>query len=133
MSKKLAWRSLSAEHVEIGRDAGFMQVCHGQGPRRCARVQARATGSSTTPPKPQSTSPRHALRGKGPPAGPSPPSALSSRGALLPGPDMGFRLPSLSSRLSPGTTPRQRRSPCCRTNWPFTQEKNWGYRLAPGP
>ena len=53
----------SAEHVEIGRDAGFMQVCHGKAtPLRRVQPGDRVVYYSPN----RIYSPSHALRGKDP-------------------------------------------------------------------
>ena len=112
----------SAEHVEIGRDAGFMQVCHGKAtPLRRVQPGDRVVYYSPN----RIYSPSHALRGK---------DRLQAftaigtvKGALYQA-DMGF-----------GFHPYRRdvawhdaeAAPLAvlQDELAFTQEKNWGYRL----
>jgi len=115
----------SAEHVEIGRDAGFMQVCHGKAtPLRRVHPGDRVVYYSPN----RIYSPSHALRGK---------DRLQAftaigtvKGALYQA-DMGF-----------GFHPYRRdvawhdaeAAPLAvlQDELAFTQEKNWGYRLRQG-
>jgi len=115
----------SAEHVEIGRGAGFMQVCHGKAtPLRRVQPGDRVVYYSPN----RIYSPSHALRGK---------DRLQAftaigtvKGALYQA-DMGF-----------GFQPHRRDvawhdaepAPLAllQDELAFTQEKNWGYRLRQG-
>jgi hypothetical protein len=115
----------SAEHVEIGRNAGFMQVCHGKAtPLRRVQPGDRVVYYSPN----RIYSPSHALRGK---------DRLQAftaigtvKGALYQA-DMGF-----------GFQPHRRDvawhdaepAPLARLQdeLAFTQGKNWGYRLRQG-
>src|SRR3979490_2102464 len=115
----------SAEHVEIGRSAGFMQVCHGKAsPLRRVQPGDRVVYYSPN----RLYTPSHALRGK---------DRLQAftaigtvKGALYQA-DMGFGFqpyrrdvawhdaePALLAALQEELA--------------FTQEKNWGYRLRQG-
>ena len=116
----------SAEHVEIGRNAGFMQVSHGKAsPLRRIQPGDRVVYYSPN----RTYTPSHALRGK------DKLQAFTAIGTVKPGrpyqADMGFGfrpfrrdvawheaepapLAELQDRLT------------------FTQEKNWGYRLRQG-
>ena len=115
----------SAEHVEIGRSAGFMQVCHGKAsPLRRVQPGDRVVYYSPN----RIYTPSHALRGK---------DRLQAftaigtvKGALYQA-DMGF-----------GFHPHRRDvawhdaepAPLAllQEELAFTQEKNWGYRLRQG-
>jgi hypothetical protein len=88
----------SAEHVEIGRSAGFMQVCHGKAsPLRRVQPGDRVVDYSPN----RLSTPSHALRGHHPALPPSAPSAHSGRygsasipfGATSPG-TPGLRTPA---------------------------------------
>ena len=115
----------SAEHVEIGRDAGFMQVCHGKAtPLRRVQPGDRVVYYSPN----RIYSPSHALRGK---ARLQAFTAIGTvKGALYQA-DMGF-----------GFHPYRRdvawhdaeAAPLAvlQDELAFTQEKNWGYRLRQG-
>jgi hypothetical protein len=116
----------SAEHVEIGRTAGFMQISHGKAsPLRRVQPGDRVVYYSPN----RTYTPSHALRGK------DKLQAFTAIGTVKPGrpyqADMGFGfrpfrrdvawheaepapLAELQDRLT------------------FTQEKNWGYRLRQG-
>jgi hypothetical protein len=116
----------SAEHVEIGRDAGFMQVCHGKAtPLRRVQPGDRVVYYSPN----RIYSPSHALRGK------DRLQAFTAIGTVKQGAlyqaDMGF-----------GFHPHRRDvawhdaepAPLAvlQDELAFTQEKNWGYRLRQG-
>jgi hypothetical protein len=115
----------SAEHVEIGRDAGFMQVCHGKAtPLRRVQPGDRVVYYSPN----RIYSPSHALRGK---------DRLQAftaigtvKGALYQA-DMGFGFHPYrrdvawhDAEAAPLTVLQDELA--------FTQEKNWGYRLRQG-
>ncbi|MEA2852783.1 MAG: hypothetical protein QOE02_2802 [Rhodospirillaceae bacterium] len=116
----------SAEHVEIGRSAGFMQVCHGKAtPLRRVQPGDRIVYYSPN----RIYSPSHALRGK------DRLQAFTAIGTVKQGAlyqaDMGF-----------GFHPHRRDvawhdaepAPLAvlQDELAFTQEKNWGYRLRQG-
>lgn len=116
----------SAEHVEIGRSGGFMQVCHGKAtPLRRVQPGDRVVYYSPN----RIYSPSHARRGK------DPLQAFTAVGTVKQGAlyqaDMGF-----------GFHPHRRDvawhdaepTPLAALHdaLAFTQEKNWGYRLRQG-
>lgn len=116
----------SAEHVEIGRSAGFMQVCHGKAtPLRRVQPGDRIVYYSPN----RIYSPSHALRGK------DRLQAFTAIGTVKQGAlyqaDMGF-----------GFHPHRRDvawhdaepAPLAvlQDELAFTHEKNWGYRLRQG-
>jgi hypothetical protein len=116
----------SAEHVEIGRDGGFMQVCHGKAsPLRRVQPGDRVVYYSPN----RLYSPSHALRGK------DRLQAFTAIGTVKQGKlyqaDTGF-----------GFQPYRRdvawhdaeAAPLAelQDELAFTQEKNWGYRLRQG-
>ena len=115
----------SAEHVEIGRDAGFMQVCHGKAtPLRRVQPGDRIVYYSPN----RIYSPSHASRGK---------DRLQAftaigtvKGALYPA-DLGFGFQPYRRDVAwhdaePVSLAR------LQDELAFAQENNWGYRLRQG-
>ena len=116
----------SAEHVEIGRSAGFMQVCHGKAsPLRRVQPGDRVVYYSPN----RVYSPSHALRGK---------DRLQAFTALGTVKEARSTRPTWDSAsipsgaTSPGTTPSPRRSLCCRTNWPSRRSRTGATGCARG-
>ena len=115
----------SAEHVEIGRSAGFMQVCHGKAsPLRRVQPGDRVVYYSPN----RLYTPSHALRGK---------DRLQAftaigtvKGALYQA-DMGFGFhPHRRDVAWHDAEPAPLAA--LQEELAFTQEKNWGYRLRQG-
>ena len=113
----------SAEHVEIGRNGGFMQVSHGKA--SCCAASSRATASSTTR--------RLHLHAEPCPAHEGPAAAFTAIGtvktAARPG-RHGLRLQPFRREVAWHEACRCVRHPSGAAA--FTQEKNWGYRLRQG-
>jgi hypothetical protein len=116
----------SAEHVEIGRSAGFMQVCHGKAsPLRRVQPGDRVVYYSPN----RIYSPSHALRGT------DRLQAFTALGTVKPGAlyqaDMGFGFQPFRRDVAwhdAAATPIA----ALQDGLAFTQEKNWGYRLRQG-
>ena len=116
----------SAEHVEIGRTGGFMQVCHGKAtPLR--RVQPGDRIVYYSPHRLYSAS--HAQRGK------DRLQAFTALGTVKDGKpyqaDMGFGFHPFRREVAwheAEATPLAE----LHARLAFTQEKNWGYRLRQG-
>jgi hypothetical protein len=116
----------AAEHVEIGRSAGFMQVCHGKAtPLRRVQPGDRVVYYSPN----RIYSPSHALRGK------DRLQAFTAIGTVKPGAlyqaDMGFGFHPFRRDVAwhdaePATLA------VLQEELAFTQEENWGYRLRQG-
>ena len=116
----------SAEHVEIGRSAGFMQVCHGKAtPLRRVQPGDRVVYYSPN----RIYSPSHASRGK------DRLQAFTAIGTVKEGglyqADMGFGFEPFrrdvawhDAEPAPLVALKDALS--------FTQEENWGYRLRQG-
>ena len=115
----------SAEHVEIGRSAGFMQVCHGKAsPLRRVQPGDRVVYYSPN----RLYSPSHALRGK---------DRLQAftaigtvKGALYQA-DMGFGFHPFRRDVA-WHDAEPAPLALLQDELAFTQEKNWGYRLRQG-
>ena len=115
----------SAEHVEIGRSAGFMQVCHGKAsPLRRVQPGDRVVYYSPN----RLYSPSHALRGK---------DRLQAftaigtvKGALYQA-DMGFGFHPFRRDVA-WHDAEPAPLAVLQDKLAFTQEKNWGYRLRQG-
>jgi hypothetical protein len=115
----------SAEHVEIGRSAGFMQVCHGKAsPLRRVQPGDRVVYYSPN----RLYSPSHALRGK---------DRLQAftaigtvKGALYQA-DMGFGFHPFRRDVA-WHDAEPAPLAALQEELAFTQEKNWGYRLRQG-
>ena len=115
----------SAEHVEIGRSAGFMQVCHGKAsPLRRVQPGDRVVYYSPN----RLYSPSHALRGK---------DRLQAftaigtvKGALYQA-DMGFGFHPFRRDVA-WHDAEPAPLALLQEELAFTQEKNWGYRLRQG-
>ena len=115
----------SAEHVEIGRSAGFMQVCHGKAsPLRRVQPGDRVVYYSPN----RLYSPSHALRGK---------DRLQAftaigtvKGALYQA-DMGFGFQPFRRDVA-WHDAQPAPLAALQEELAFTQEKNWGYRLRQG-
>ena len=115
----------SAEHVEIGRSAGFMQVCHGKAsPLRRVQPGDRVVYYSPN----RLYTPSHALRGK---------DRLQAftaigtvRGALYQA-DMGFGFQPFRRDVA-WHDAQPAPLAALQEELAFTQEKNWGYRLRQG-
>ncbi|MFO1159936.1 MAG: EVE domain-containing protein [Reyranellaceae bacterium] len=116
----------SAEHVEIGRTAGFMQVSHGKAsPLRRIQPGDRVVYYSPN----RHYTPSHALRGK------DHLQAFTAIGTVKEGApyqaDMGFGFRPYRRDVAwheAEPTPLA----ALRDTLAFTQEKNWGYRLRQG-
>jgi hypothetical protein len=116
----------SAEHVEIGRNAGFMQVCHGKAtPLRRVQPGDRVVYYSPN----RIYSPSHASRGK------DRLQAFTAIGTVKEGglyqADMGFGFEPFRRDVAwhdaePAPLDALKDTLC------FTQEENWGYRLRQG-
>ena len=106
----------SAEHVEIGRNAGFMQVCHGKAsPLRRVQPGDRVVYYSPN----RLYSPSHALRGK---------DRLQAftaigtvKGALYQA-DMGFGFHPFRRDVA-WHDAEPAPPPCCRKNWPSRRRR----------
>ena len=115
----------SAEHVEIGRNGGFMQVCHGKAtPLRRVQPGDRVVYYSPN----RIYSPSHALRGK---------DRLQAftaigtvKGALYQA-DMGFGFHPFRRDVA-WHDAEPAPLAVLQEELAFTQEKNWGYRLRQG-
>jgi hypothetical protein len=115
----------SAEHVEIGRSAGFMQVCHGKAsPLRRVQPGDRVVCYSPN----RIYTPSHALRGK---------DRLQAftaigtvKGALYQA-DMGFGFQPYRRDVAWHDAEPVSLA-LLQDELAFTQEKNWGYRLRQG-
>jgi hypothetical protein len=115
----------SAEHVEIGRSAGFMQVCHGKAsPLRRVQPGDRVVYYSPN----RLYTPSHALRGK---------DRLQAftaigtvKGALYQA-DMGFGFHPFRRDVA-WHDAQPAPLAALLEELAFTQEKNWGYRLRQG-
>ena len=115
----------SAEHVEIGRNGGFMQVCHGKAtPLRRVQPGDRIVYYSPN----RIYSPSHALRGK---------DRLQAftaigtvKGALYKA-DMGFGFHPFRRDVA-WHDAEPAPLALLQEELAFTQEKNWGYRLRQG-
>jgi len=115
----------SAEHVEIGRSAGFMQVCHGKAsPLRRVQPGDRIVYYSPN----RLYSPSHALRGK---------DRLQAftaigtvKGALYQA-DMGFGFHPFRRDVA-WHDAEPAPLALLQEELAFTQENNWGYRLRQG-
>jgi hypothetical protein len=115
----------SAEHVEIGRNAGFMQVCHGKAsPLRRVQPGDRVVYYSPN----RLYTPSHALRGK---------DRLQAftaigtvKGALYQA-DMGFGFQPFRRDVAWHDAEAAPLA-LLQDELAFTQEKNWGYRLRQG-
>jgi hypothetical protein len=116
----------SAEHVEIGRSAGFMQVCHGKAsPLRRIQPGDRVVYYSPN----RLYSPSHASRGK------DKLQAFTAIGTVKQGrpyqADMGFGFhPYRRDVVWHDAEPTPLAE--LQDQLTFTQEKNWGYRLRQG-
>ena len=116
----------SAEHVEIGRNAGFMQVNHGKAtPLRRVQPGDRIVYYSPN----RTYTPSHALRGK------DRLQAFTAVGTVKDGKpyqaDMGFGFKPFRREVAwheAEATPIA----VLQEQLSFTQEKNWGYRLRQG-
>ena len=116
----------SAEHVEMGRSAGFMQVCHGKAtPLRRIQPGDRIVYYSPN----RHYSPSHASRGK------DRLQAFTAIGTVREGKlyqaDMGFGFEPFRRDV---TWHEAEPAPLAllQDELAFTQEKNWGYRLRQG-
>ena len=116
----------SAEHVEIGRSAGFMQVCHGKAsPLRRVQPGDRVVYYSPN----RLYTPSHALRGK------DRLQAFTAIGTIKEGAlyqaDMGFGFHPFRRDVAwHDAEPAPLAS--LKGELTFTQEENWGYRLRQG-
>ena len=116
----------SAEHVEIGRSAGFMQVCHGKAsPLRRVQPGDRVVYYSPN----RTYTPSHAQRGK------DRLQAFTAIGTVKNSKpyqaDMGFGFQPYRRDVDwhdAQPTPIA----ILQAQLAFTQEKNWGYRLRQG-
>jgi hypothetical protein len=116
----------SAEHVEIGRDGGFMQVNHGKAsPLRRVQPGDRVVYYSPN----RTYTPSHAQRGK------DRLQAFTAIGTVSPGKpyqaDMGFGFKPFRRDVAwheAEATPIS----ALQAALAFAQEKNWGYRLRQG-
>ena len=116
----------SAEHVEIGRSAGFMQVCHGKAtPLRRVQPGDRVVYYSPN----RIYSPSHALRGK------DRLQAFTALGTVKPGAlyqaDMGFGFHPFRRDVA-WHDAEPAPLALLQDELAFTQEQNWGYRLRQG-
>ena len=116
----------SAEHVEIGRNAGFMQVCHGKAtPLRRVQPGDRVVYYSPN----RIYSPSHALRGK------DRLQAFTALGTVKPGAlyqaDMGFGFHPFRRDVA-WHDAEPAPLALLQDELAFTQEQNWGYRLRQG-
>ena len=116
----------SAEHVEIGRSAGFMQVCHGKAtPLRRVQPGDRVVYYSPN----RIYSPSHALRGK------DRLQAFTAIGTVKPGAlyqaDMGFGFHPFRRDVA-WHDAEPAPLALLQEELAFTREKNWGYRLRQG-
>lgn len=116
----------SAEHVEIGRSGGFMQVCHGRAtPLRRVRPGDRVVCYSPN----RIYTPSHALRGK------DRLQAFTALGTVRDGgiyqADMGFGFRPFRRDVDWHETGIAALAPL-QPLLVLTQEKNWGYRLRRG-
>lgn len=116
----------SAEHVEIGRSAGFMQVCHGKAsPLRRIQPGDRIVYYSPN----RLYSPSHALRGR------DRLQAFTAIGTVKPGKpyqaDMGFGFHPFRRDVAWHDAEPMPLAEL-QDQLAFTQEKNWGYRLRQG-
>jgi hypothetical protein len=116
----------SAEHVEIGRDAGFMQVCHGKAtPLRRVQPGDRVVYYSPN----RVYSPSHAQRSK------DRLQAFTALGTVKEGKlyqaDMGFGFHPFRRDVA---WHEAEPAPLAllQDDLSFTQEQNWGYRLRQG-
>jgi hypothetical protein len=116
----------SAEHVDIGRSEGFMQVCHGKAPP-LRRVQPGDRVVYYSPNR--IYSPSHALRGK------DRLQAFTAIGTVKQGAlyqaDMGFGFHPYRRDVAwhdAVPTPLAQ----LQDQLAFTQQENWGYRLRQG-
>ena len=122
----IGWRSRAAEHVRIGRGAGFLQVCHGK-PDPLRRVQPGDRVVYYSPN--QHYSPRHATRGK------DRLQAFTAIGTVKPG-------SPYQTDMGPGFHPYRRdvawheaeETPIAalQDQLELTRQQNWGYRLRQG-
>jgi hypothetical protein len=116
----------SAEHVEIGRAGGFMQVCHGQAtPLRRVKAGDRVVYYSPN----RVYTPSHAQRGR------DKLQAFTALGTVREGriyqADMGFGFRPFRRDVDwhdAGPAPLS----ALQGRLVLTQEKNWGYRLRRG-
>lgn len=116
----------AAEHVEIGRNQGFMQVSHGKAtPLRRVQPGDRIVYYSPN----RIYSPSHAIRGK------DRLQAFTAIGTVKPGKpyqtDMGFGFKPFRREVAwheAEATPLA----LLKEKLTFTQEENWGYRLRQG-
>ena len=116
----------SAEHVEIGRSAGVMQVCHGKAtPLRRVQPGDRVVYYSPN----RIYSPSHALRGK------DRLQAFTAIGTVKPGAlyqaDMGFGFHPFRRDVA-WHDAEPAPLALLQEELAFAQEKNWGYRLRQG-
>ena len=116
----------SAEHVEIGRDAGFMQVCHGKAtPLRRVQPGDRIVYYSPN----RIYSPSHALRGK------DRLQAFTAIGTVKQGAlyqaDMGFGFHPYRRDVA-WHDAESAPLAVLQDELAFTQETNWGYRVRQG-
>ncbi len=116
----------SAEHVEIGRSAGFMQVCHGKAtPLRRVQPGDRVVYYSPN----RIYSPSHALRGK------DRLQAFTAIGTVRQGglyqADMGFGFHPFRRDVA-WHDAEPAPLVLLQEELAFTQETNWGYRLRQG-
>ncbi len=116
----------SAEHVEIGRNEGFMQVCHGKAsPLRRIQPGDRVVYYSPN----RLYSPSHAARGR------DRLQAFTAIGTVKPGKpyraDRGFGFQPFRREVA---WHEAEPAPLAvlQDALAFTQEKNWGYRLRQG-
>ena len=116
----------SAEHVEIGRSAGFMQVCHGKAtPLRRVQPGDRVVYYSPN----RIYSPSHASRGK------DRLQAFTAIGTVKEGglyqADMGFGFEPFRRDVA-WHDAEPAPLAALKDALSFTQEENWGYRLRRG-
>ena len=116
----------SAEHVEIGRSAGFMQVCHGKAtPLRRVRPGDRVVYYSPN----RIYSPSHASRGQ------DRLQAFTAIGTVKEGglyqADMGFGFEPFRRDVA-WHDAEPAPLAALKDALAFTQEENWGYRLRRG-
>jgi EVE domain-containing protein len=116
----------SAEHVEIGRNEGFMQVCHGKAtPLRRIQPGDRVVYYSPN----RTYTPSHASRTK------DRLQAFTAIGTVKQGKpyqaDMGFGFQPFRRDVAWHEAESVSLT-CLQHQLAFTQEKNWGYRLRQG-
>ena len=117
----------SAEHVEIGRNGGFMQVNHGKAtPLRRIQPGDRIVYYSPN----RTYTPSHAQRNKDRLQAFTAIGTVKNRAS--PTRPTWASASSRSGARWRGTRPSPCRSPSLQGQLAFTQEKNWGYRLRQG-